>query len=145
MSNYNSFTTKSCMYELMAKLLKKEEQFKDEGHFCTLDNKRNRIPFLLYTNQGKLFKGKGMDERACDWLLSSFFTVNSLDGNGCATLSILEPVGMDGCRVESFPEVFSLIETNFCLTVDLNFFCAIQFLPSKLVELPLPIIEQKCK
>lgn len=146
MSNYNFSVSKSCIYELMATLLKGEEWLEDESSFFILDKEKSSLPFLLYMNQGNLFVGKGMEEGEGDWLLSSFFTLKTLHADGaCATLSVLEPIGIDGCRVASFSEVFSLLETNFCLTVDLTCFCAIQFLPSQLIERPLPDIEPKCK
>ncbi|MFK2824593.1 CotY/CotZ family spore coat protein [Bacillus sp. B190/17] len=130
----SSSTLKSSIYEQMEKSLQKHEQL---GH------KKDTVPFLLYTKKGKAFWARGMDDMH-DWFFSPFFTVKSLNKDGnCAVLAILEPVGMDGCRVEKVEEVFSLLKTNICLTVDLTCFCAIQSFSSKLVERSFPIIEQK--
>lgn len=145
MSNGNSIISKNSLYELMEGLLNKQERFEDEQQAFSSGNKKDSIPFLLYTKQGELFKGKKA-EGEDDWLDSPFFTVKNVNINsGCATLSVLEPVDIDGCRVEAAAEVFSLLHTNFCLTVNLNFFCAIQPLSANLIERPIPIIEPKCK
>ncbi|MBS2967844.1 hypothetical protein J9317_03525 [Metabacillus sp. KIGAM252] len=101
------------------------------------------LPILLYTESGEPFEGiviNGDD----DFFSSPFFILKSIDEiQHCATLTSLKPLSIDGCKVELPDCVYSLKTTSHCITVDLNDFCGIQVLSSKLVNRQLPFINPK--
>ncbi len=102
------------------------------------------IPLILYTKSGNMLDVYVKQDT--DYYFNTpFFIIKKIDKtNDCVLLSSLEPVGIDGCTVD-FPIgcVYSLIETNKCLTVNLSCFCGIQTLSSKLVNRDIPIIQPK--
>jgi spore coat protein Y len=102
------------------------------GDVFNQEPRANTRPFVLYTEEGKLFKaffkpvmhthekGKGFEE--CD---SPFFRVESVN-DCCAVLRVLQPTD-EFCDVVKEPQE-DLVATNSCITVDLRCFCAIQCL-----------------
>ncbi|MGE7917597.1 CotY/CotZ family spore coat protein [Viridibacillus sp. NPDC093762] len=129
---------------LAMKKLQKEQRILSEmdidfQFICSLQ-KFDTIPFMLFTNDSqKPFSA------FFNCIKTSFFRLEKLDEETCcALLTLLEPVDMDGCPVDSHEDVFSLRKTKECIIVVLNCFCAINPLPLALVNKPLPIIEPKC-
>ncbi|PID24188.1 CotY/CotZ family spore coat protein [Sporosarcina sp. P7] len=61
----------------------------------------------------------------------------------CATLTLLEPVDMEGNPVDICEEFYSLRKTKSCIIVNINCFCTITPLSPKLVDKKLPTIEPK--
>lgn len=101
------------------------------------------IPFMI-SNRKCRFEAFGRNEKG-QFFITPVFRLEKLDINHCcATLSLLEPVDMDGCPVEFCDEIYSLIKTKNCIIVDLSCFCIIEPLSPKLVNRALPIIEPKC-
>lgn len=100
------------------------------------------IPFIL-SNGENPFKGFGRTVNG-QFFTTIVFGLEKLDINHCcATLSLLVPVDIDGIPIEFCDEVYSLLRTNICVTVDLNCFCSIQPLSPKLVNRQPPIVEPK--
>lgn len=93
------------------------------------------IPFLLYTKKGELFKAFGNvgELRGGDCFKTPFFRVENVNGDCCATLSLLRPIGTDFNCKDDICDVENLVKTDFCIEVDLSCFCAIQCLDPRLV------------
>ncbi|PIC85223.1 hypothetical protein CSV72_14845 [Sporosarcina sp. P20a] len=73
-----------------------------------------------------------------------YFRLEKLDiDTCCATLTLLEPVDMDGNSVDSCEELYSLKKTKDCIIVNINCFCTITPFSPKLVDRKLPTIEPK--
>ena len=105
---------------------------------------KHPIPLMFFTDNGDLLDVY-VKQDTDTYFNSPFFIVKKIDKtNDCVLFSPLEPVGIDGCTVD-FPVgcVYSLIETNKCLTVNLSCFCGIQTLSPKLVNRDIPIIHPK--
>lgn len=100
------------------------------------------IPFILSNGEcpfqsfGKTLKGQ--------FFTTTVFRLEGIDTDCCcATLSLLIPVDMDGIPIGYCDDVYSLLKTNICVTVDLHCFNSINPLSPKLVNRPLPIVEPK--
>lgn len=137
--------SESCFCIELNQLLEEQEKlsFKDFRFVCDMLG-YDTIP-LIISNQkcpleafGRTVNGK--------FFVTSVFRLEKLDTKHCcATLSLLEPVDMDGCPIEFLcDEIYSLNKTDQCIIVDLSCFCKIEPLSPKLVNRPLPIIEPKC-
>jgi spore coat protein Y len=101
------------------------------------------IPFILSNGQCEL-DAWGRTKNGT-FFFTNVFRLEKVDQEHCcAELSLLEPVDMDGCPVDSWHDAYSLLKTLECIVVDLGCFCTIQPLSPKLVNKPLPIIEPKC-
>ncbi|HHY72435.1 MAG TPA: hypothetical protein GX497_04260 [Bacillus bacterium] len=130
------------------KRLQKEQKIiaEKDMEFQFIQNVPNpdTIPIMLFGNQNsqKPFSAFCIDDVGC--FKTNFFRLEKLDEEkGCATLSLLEAVDMDGCPVEDCDEIYSLLKTKCCVTVDLRCLCIINPLSPDLVNRPLPIIEPK--
>ncbi|MCM3568693.1 CotY/CotZ family spore coat protein [Neobacillus mesonae] len=134
----------SCFCSEMQQLLEEQGKlsFKDFRFVCESIG-YDTIPFIL-SNQKCRFEAFGINGKG-KCFVTPVFRLEKLDTKHCcATLSLLEPVDMDGCPIDLCEEVYSLLKTDNCLIIDLSCFCAIQPLSPKLVDRPLPIIEPKC-
>lgn len=114
------------------------ERDEDFQFICDLP-KMDTIPFMLITKDSK------KPFRAfANCIETPYFRLERVDEETCcALLTLLEPVDMDGCPVDSHENVYSLRKTKECIMVVLSCFCAIHPLPLVLVNKPLPIIEPK--
>ncbi|PIC78120.1 MULTISPECIES: CotY/CotZ family spore coat protein [Sporosarcina] len=73
-----------------------------------------------------------------------YFRLEKLDiDTCCATLTLLEPVDLEGNPVDSCEELYSLKKTKSCIIVNINCFCTITPFSPKLVDKKLPTIEPK--
>ncbi|PIC79174.1 hypothetical protein CSV75_13080 [Sporosarcina sp. P18a] len=73
-----------------------------------------------------------------------YFRLEKIDiDTCCASLTLLEPVDMEGNPVDICEEFYSLRKTKSCIIVNINCFCTITPLPPKLVDKKLPTIEPK--
>ncbi|ARK20869.1 CotY/CotZ family spore coat protein [Sporosarcina ureae] len=126
----------------MKKLLEEQEMMKKFGHglqfVCSLPV-YDTIPFTLHDCAlQKPFSA----HYQC--IKTPYFRLEKIDiDTCCATLTLLEPVDMEGNPVEDCEELYSLKKTKSCIIVNINCFCTITPLPPKLVNRPLPIIEPK--
>lgn len=102
------------------------------------------IPIMLYTKNGNLFDVEvilGQDH----YFNSPYFLIKLIDEEKCcAILASLEPLGIDGCTVE-FPEgcIYTLVETDQQISVNLCDFCGVRTLPSKMMNRQLPLFQPK--
>jgi spore coat protein Y len=132
-----------CICGDMKQLLEEQTKLSFEGfRFICEKIGYDTIPFIIssekcqfeawgWTNQGKffttpVFRLEALDEKKC-----------------CATLSLLEPVDIDGRTVDICDDLFALIKTDNCIIVDLTCFCSIQPLSPRLVNRVLPDIDPK--
>ena len=132
-----------CVCRDLERLLEEQKKLSFEDfRFISDEFGFDTIPFILsngkcefeawgWTNHGKFFTTK-------------FFRLEAIDTDKCcATLSLLEPVDIDGCPADNC-EVFSLRTTMNCVIVDLSCFTSLQPLSPRLVNRLLPIVEPKC-
>jgi spore coat protein Y len=128
----------------MKQLLEEQEKISFSGfRFICEKIGFDTIPFIL-SNETCQLEAWGWTDDGC-FFTTNVFRLEALDERKCcATLSLLEPVDMDGCPVDICDDVFSLRKTSNCIIVDLTCFCSLQPLSPKLVNRLLPIIEPKC-
>lgn len=94
------------------------------------------IPFVLKTKTGDMLIAVGQDKMGTGFL-SPYFIVNKyIKEHCCAVLTILEPVGIDGCPVDILENFYSLKKTAHCIVVSLKCFSAFQTFPSNFVDRP---------
>lgn len=102
------------------------------------------IPFSLITKKGELFSAVASNEYF-ECVISPVFEIKKLDKKtGCVVLSALIPIDMEGCPVDLCSDLYSLLSTNTCITLDINCFCGVVPLPACLLNRYIPIIEPKC-
>lgn len=137
-----------CICRAMKRLWKEQKQLAGSDYqFVCNPFGMDTIPFMLYCKEEckKPFRAFSITGKRNDCFSTTFFRLEKLDEKKCcAVLSLLEAVDMDGTPVEACEDIYSLLKTDICLTVDLSCFCVISPLPPKLVNKPLPIIEPKC-
>ena len=123
-----------------------EEQrrlFFEDFRFVNDDFGYDTIPFILSTRECQ-FEAWGWTNKG-DFFTTNLFRLEALDAKRCcATLSLLEPIDIDGCPVDLCENFFSLRTTMNCIIVDLTCFTSIQALSPRLVNRILPIIDPKC-
>lgn len=130
----------------MKRLQKEQKMISErdmEFQFIRMTPTPDTIPFMLFGNNScKPFSAFCVDEYGC--FKTHFFRLEKLkEEKCCATLSLLEAVDMDGLPTLSCDEIYSLLKTTCCITVDLNCFCVISPLSPDLVNRILPNIEPK--
>ncbi|HLO11039.1 MAG TPA: CotY/CotZ family spore coat protein [Pseudoneobacillus sp.] len=109
-----------------------------------LSTTKKIIPFSLYTKNGKLFRAI-TSHKFFPCVHSHVFTLKKMDKNtGCLVLSVLIPIDIEGCPVDLCTDLYSLIETSFCVNLEIKNFCGVVQLPEKLVNRFIPVIEPKC-
>ncbi|MEH7255543.1 CotY/CotZ family spore coat protein [Neobacillus niacini] len=132
-----------CICRDLEQLLEEQKKlsFEDFRFICE-DIGYDTIPFIL--SNGKCeFEAWGWTNNG-EFFTTKYFRLEAIDTNKCcATLSLLEPVDMDGCPIDEC-EVFSLRTTMNCVIVDLSCFTTLQPLSPRLVNRLLPIVDPKC-
>ncbi|MFB5664381.1 CotY/CotZ family spore coat protein [Alteribacillus sp. HJP-4] len=101
------------------------------------DNDMDRLPIVLQNKKGEYLLATGaIGQKDC--FQTVFFCIEKIDeGNGCVSLSLLRPnreFAFEKCKVDPTSIVDELIHTRYCITVDLDCFCAIQCLDPQLVN-----------
>jgi len=135
-------TTKNGIW-LAFKTLKDEQKLLAEWHMglkfiCSL-RQMDTIPIMLIPEDSA--------EPFSVWsngIRSPYFRLEKVDEEtGCAKLSLLEALNMDGCPVDVMEEVYTLRKTDRCILLETSCFCAIHPLSPELLNKPLPNIEPK--
>lgn len=94
------------------------------------------IPFVLLTKTGDMLIAIGQDKLR-GIFLSPYFILNKyIKEYCCAELTILEPVGIDGCPVDHLENFYSIKKTEHCIVVSLKNFTAFQTFSSNYVDRP---------
>ncbi|QDP39807.1 CotY/CotZ family spore coat protein [Radiobacillus deserti] len=96
-------------------------------------NELDTVPVLLYTKEGKPFKGFGACYDAISDIEGSFyFRVKDVDDDCCATLELLRDPNDPDDNPETPVSQFTgnLETTGICITVDAHCFCHITCLPA---------------
>lgn len=101
-------------------------------------NDLDTVPIILYSKDGKPFKGFGADRKMKDNIgpiVASFiFRVKKVDDEGCATLELLlaheQPCGYNDLKDPTDQKSKNLKTTGICITVDLHCFCHVTCLPA---------------
>lgn len=134
----------SCVCQDLQQLLEEQEKLSFAGFRFLPDNFGfDTIPFILSTGECQ-FEAWGWTNRG-DFFTTNVFRLEAIDEkNCCATLSLLEPIDIDGCPVDICDNIFSLRKTSNCIIVDLSCFCSLQPLSPRLVNRLLPIVVPKC-
>ncbi|WHY02169.1 CotY/CotZ family spore coat protein [Neobacillus sp. DY30] len=131
-----------CICQELQQLLEEQKKLSfDDFRFVCEDFGYDTIPFILSTGNCQ-FEAFGWANNG-DFFTTNVFRVEAVDVRRCcATISLLEPVDIDGYPVD-LCEVFSLRTTSNCLVVDLSCFKSLQPLSPSLVDRLLPIVEPK--
>jgi spore coat protein Y len=134
----------SCVCQDLQQLLEEQEKLSFAGFRFLPDNfGYDTIPFILSTGECQ-FEAWGWTNRG-DFFTTNVFRLEAIDEKKCcATLSLLEPIDIDGCPVDICDNIFSLRKTSNCIIVDLSCFCSLQPLSPRLVNRLLPIVVPKC-
>jgi spore coat protein Y len=132
-----------CICGDLKQLLEEQKKLSFEGfRFICEKIGFDTIPFILSNDICQLEAWGWTDYGT--FFTTTVFRLEALDErNCCATLSLLEPVDMDGCPVDFCENIFALRKTNNCIIVDLACFCSLQPLSPKLVNRTLPTVEPK--
>jgi spore coat protein Y len=134
----------TCVCHDLQQLLEEQKRLSlDDFRFISDDIGYDTIPFIL--SNGKCqFEAWGWANNG-DFFITTFFRLEAIDERKCcATLSLLEPIDIDGCPVDICDNVYSLRTTSNCIIVDLSCFTTLQPLSPRLVNRLLPIINPKC-
>ncbi len=130
------------------KVLEKEQKIISEQEvefqFICTPPSPDTIPFMLFgcKDSEEPFTAYCISSEGC--VKTPFFRLEKLDEERCcAELSLLKAVDMDGWPTLECDEIYSLVKTKCCITVDLSCFCVISSLSPDLVDRPLPHIEPK--
>jgi hypothetical protein len=99
-------------------------------------------PIIVNVGNGELFKVI-TNHKFYNWIYTSIFKVVKIE-SGCITLSALIPIDIEGCPIDLCEELYSLLETNYCVTIQISCVCGIMTLPTKLINCYIPDIEPKC-
>jgi spore coat protein Y len=142
--NMGNHQLESCICGDLQQLLEEQKRLAlDDFRFVCEKIGYDTIPIILSNDKNQL-EAWGWTEKGC-FFTTTIFRLEAVDERTCcATLSLLEPVDMDGCPVEMCDNIFALRRTTNCIIVDLSCFCSIQPLSPRLVNRQLPIIEPKC-
>ena len=134
----------TCVCQELQQLLEEQRRLSFEDfRFVNDDFGYDTIPFILSTRECQ-FEAWGWTNKG-DFFTTNLFRLEALDAKRCcATLSLLEPIDIDGCPVDLCENFFSLRTTMNCIIVDLTCFTSIQALSPRLVNRILPIIDPKC-
>jgi hypothetical protein len=101
-------------------------------------------PISLYLSNGELFRVI-TSHKFYNFVSSPVFSVKKIDKEtGCIILSPFIPIDMEGCPVDLGPELYSLLETDSCVTLKLDCICGVLPLSACLINRYIPIIEPKC-
>jgi hypothetical protein len=132
----------NCLVSTLEGVLKEQECLNQINN--GRKDKYTIIPIMLFTKQGSIFSAYILDKRySC--VMSPFFEIVNLDEkNGCLTLSVLIPIDMEGCPVDLCQDIYSLLTTKKCITIDVSCLCGVEALPSCLVNRFIPPDEPKC-
>jgi spore coat protein Y/spore coat protein Z len=129
---------KNCVCDAVENILEQQEAVKDKCPTSCYSNLLNpvkslgdTIPFILFSETGKLFKAFGNVGGNC--FETNFFRVEHIS-HCCATLRLLLPLDCHGQHAHEVCDVHKLVKTRNCVEVDLTCFCAIQCLSPKLVK-----------
>jgi spore coat protein Y len=135
---------KTCVCHDLQQLLEEQKKLSFEDfRFVNGDFGYDTIPFILSTGKCP-FEAWGWTNNG-DFFTTTFFRLEAIDERKCcATLSLLEPVDIDGNPVDMCDNIFSLRSTRNCIIVDLSCFTSLQPLSPRLVNRLLPIIDPKC-
>lgn len=135
---------KKCVCHDLQQLLEEQKKLNFEDfRFINEDFGYDTIPFILSTGKCS-FEAWGWTNNG-DFFTTNVFRLELLDERKCcATISLLEPVDIDGYPVDICDNVFSLRTTSNCIVVDLSCFTSLQPLSPRLVDRLLPIVEPKC-
>jgi spore coat protein Y len=135
---------KTCVCHDLRQLLEEQKKLSFEDfRFVNGDFGFDTIPFILSTGKCQ-FEAWGWTNNG-DFFMTNVFRLEAIDERRCcATISLLEPVDIDGCPVDMCDNIFSLRTTTNCIIVDLSCFTSIQPLSPRLVNRLLPIIDPKC-
>ena len=130
----------SCLCTLLKELLDEQDRLAHQTFkFICKTDKIDTIPFLLYSKENS-----DPFEAHIYAHGTIFFRLENIQKDSCcATLRLLMGIDMDEYPTNEMEEVYSLIKTDHCITVDLNCFLGIQPCPPKLVDRPLPWVEIK--
>ena len=132
-----------CVCEALLEIKNQQDQLEDFPTSCFSSLvakliKVDTIPFMLLTESNEPFKLNGFDHDDHSGELShfytSFFRIEEISENCCATISLLRPLDIHGYMTTSTCEVERLERTEICAEVDLNCFCAVQCLDVDLMK-----------
>ena len=132
-----------CVCRDLQQLLEEQKKLSfDEFRFISEDFGYDTIPFILSTGKCQ-FEAFGWTNNG-DFFTTNVFRLEAIDVRRCcATISLLEPVDIDGYPVDLCDNVFSLRTTSNCVVVDLTCFTSLQPLSPRLVDRLLPIVDPK--
>jgi spore coat protein Y len=134
---------KACICQDLQQLLEEQQKLSFDGfRFISENFGYDTIPFILSSGTCQ-FEAFGWTNNG-DFFTTNVFRVEAIDVERCcATISLLEPVDIDGYPVDLCDNVFSLRTTSICLVVDLTCFTSLQPLSPILVDRLLPIVDPK--
>jgi spore coat protein Y len=134
----------TCVCHDLQQLMEEQRRLSFEDfRFVNDDSGYDTIPFILSTG-GCQFEAWGWTKNG-NFFTTKIFRLEALDERRCcATLSLLQPIDIDGYPVDLCDNVFSLRTTMNCIIVDLSCFTSLQPLSPRLVNRILPIIDPKC-
>ena len=134
---------KTCVCHDLQQLLEEQKKLSfDDFRFVNGDFGYNTIPFILSTRECQ-FEAWGWTNNG-DFFITNVFRLEAIDVRRCcATISLLEPVDIDGYPVDMCDNIFSLRTTANCIIVDLSCFTSLQPLSPRLVNRLLPLIDPK--
>jgi spore coat protein Y len=134
---------KTCVCHDLRQLLEEQKKLSFEDfRFVNGDFGYDTIPFILSTEKCH-FEAWGWTNNG-DFFTTNVFRLEAIDEKRCcATISLLEPVDIDGYPVDMCDNIFSLRTTTNCIIVDLSCFTSLQPLSPRLVNRLLPIIDPK--
>lgn len=132
-----------CICQDLQQLLEEQKKLSFEDfRFISEDFGSDTIPFILSTGKCQ-FEAWGWTNNG-NFFTTNVFRLEALDVKRCcATISLLEPVDIDGYPVDICENVFSLRTTSNCIIVDLSCFSSLQPLSPRLVDRLLPIVDHK--
>jgi spore coat protein Y len=135
---------KSCVCHDLQQLLEEQKKLSFEDfRFISDDFGYDTIPFILSTGECQ-FEAWGWAKNG-DFFTTNIFRLEGIDERKCcATLSLLEPIDIDGYPADICDDLFSLRKTTNCVIVDLTCFTSLQPLSPRLVNRLNPIIDPKC-
>ena len=140
----NSLQQVNCLHSTLDRVLKEQEYLNPVNINKWRKDKNGIIPIMLFTKKGKPFSAYILDKHyGC--VMSTFFGIENLNKKtGCLTLSVLIPIDMEGCPVDLCSDIYSLLTTKECITIDLNCLCGVEPLSPCLVNRFIPPVEPKC-
>lgn len=133
----------TCVCHDLQQLLEEQKKLSFEDfRFVNGDFGYDTIPFILSTGKCQ-FEAWGWTNNG-DFFITNVFRLEAIDVRRCcATITLLEPVDIDGYPVDMCDNIFSLRTTTNCIIVDLSCFTSLQPLSPRLVNRLLPIIDPK--